>query len=230
MSGLWKPLIPRSAVLKQQLDTAIIEGDRAQVRQILLNLMTNAFEAIQSDGLVTLRVGVRHVDRSTLDGGVVADRLADGEYAFVEVVDTGCGMTPATLERIFDPFFSTKFSGRGLGLAAVLGIVRSHRGTVRVSSREGAGTTFEAYFPAKTGATPTAPAATSSSVPSTAKTILVVDDDEAVRRSVTFLLKESGFQILQAGDGNEAHAIVPQASEGNRRGAARPRDAGDVGR
>lgn len=133
------------------------------------------------------------------------DDLPAGHYAFVRVQDTGRGMSRDTLARIFEPFFSTKFTGRGLGLAAVLGIVRGHRGAIQVESVEGAGTAFEVLFPAL--ASPLANAGAVSAVESQGReltccgTILVVEDEENVRTLAERLLARAGFQVQVAADG-----------------------------
>jgi C4-dicarboxylate-specific signal transduction histidine kinase len=130
-------------------DLPPIEADATQIRQVVMNLITNASEAIgEGSGRITLRTGVVRADRALFASTHLDDDLPEGDYAFMEVADTGCGMDEETRAKIFDPFFTTKFMGRGLGLAAVLGIVRGHRGTIRVTSAPGEGTTVSVYLPA----------------------------------------------------------------------------------
>jgi CheY-like chemotaxis protein len=132
----------------------------------------------------------------------------------VEVTDTGCGMEARTLERMFDPFFSTKGHGRGLGMSALLGIVRGHRGTVLVESAPGKGTTVRVLVPAAhaAAASPDADAAPSGpggAAPTTAAgTVLVVDDEELVRRSCQALVRALGLPVLTAAGGREALELV----------------------
>ncbi|MFN7916616.1 MAG: ATP-binding protein [Vicinamibacterales bacterium] len=158
MSALLRPVIGNIAC-RLELDEAWVTGDVSQIRQIVMNLMTNAADAIAGGGHVTLRTGARKVTAADLQAATVAEGFTPGICAMLEVQDTGVGMDAATLARIFDPFFTTKFTGRGLGLAAVLGIVRRHRGALRVTSTPGKGTTFTVWLPraeAPSGAPPLA--------------------------------------------------------------------------
>ena len=126
-----------------------VEGDVTQIGQVIMNLVTNALEALSERGVVAIRTGdvdLAHSLPNQVPG--LGEALAAGHYVYLEVEDSGCGMTADTLARIFDPFFTTKFTGRGLGLAAVLGIVRSHEGGIEIDSRPGEGTRFRVLFPA----------------------------------------------------------------------------------
>ncbi|SDS66616.1 transporter substrate-binding domain-containing protein [Opitutus sp. GAS368] len=143
--------ISKQARLEFALAPAVpaIEGDASQLRQIIMNLVINASEALGENNPGTIRLATTVVTLprpGALDSGPVAE-LAPGEYACMEISDTGCGMPPEVLARIFDPFFTTKFTGRGLGLAAVLGIVRTHQGALQVTSTAGRGSTFHIYLP-----------------------------------------------------------------------------------
>jgi signal transduction histidine kinase len=132
-------------------DLPPIYADSGQLTQVLMNLLTNAAEAIGAEpGTVRVRVDLRHVDTATFATFSYADGTAPGSYVAIEVADTGVGMPEETVSRIFEPFFTTKFSGRGLGLAAVLGIVRAHGGAVKVASALGKGTTFTVLWPPAT--------------------------------------------------------------------------------
>lgn len=129
-------------------DLPPVRGDRAQLQQIVLNLLINAYEAIGGKpGQVRIVTGIIHAGRPTFASAVQARELPEGDYVFLEIADTGCGMSAEILPRIFDPFFSTKFTGRGLGLAAVLGVVRGHGGALFVNSTPDGGTTFRLLFP-----------------------------------------------------------------------------------
>jgi PAS domain S-box-containing protein len=150
MAPLLKSVTSKSAALRFELndDLPTFPGDATQIRQMVLNLLTNASEALpESGGVIFLRTGVMRADREFFQSTVLNEQLPEGDYLFLEVEDTGSGMMPDTLKHIFDPFFTTKFKGRGLGLAALLGIVRSHRGGVRVTSEWGVGSTFRIVFP-----------------------------------------------------------------------------------
>ena len=138
ISGLIETSIPKNAQLKLVLRDGIppIPADPSQMQQVLMNLVVNAAEAIPSDktGMVLVTTGLQDLDEN------FEPNVAPGTYVTLHVHDTGCGMDEATLARIYEPFFTTKFMGRGLGLAAVQGIVRSHKGALKVSSRVGQGT------------------------------------------------------------------------------------------
>ena len=143
--------ISKKAVLTSAFDpdTPTIVGDVTQLRQVVLNLLTNASEALGDEtGTIALSTGRVEADRPLLAGYELSDGLPAGRYAFLEVADSGRGMDAETRARLFEPFFSTKFVGRGLGLAAVQGIVRGHGGAIRISSEPGRGTSFKILFPA----------------------------------------------------------------------------------
>jgi signal transduction histidine kinase len=160
MATLLRTAISKQATLVWELapDLPAVKADATQIRQIVMNLITNASDALQNaGGTITLRTGV--LDRSQLTIPAFSSLIGDAEaptdsteeMVYLEVHDTGAGMTPDTLRRIFDPFFSTKFSGRGLGLAAVMGIVRSPPGTDPDPHRAGTGTSFQVLFPSVRG-------------------------------------------------------------------------------
>ena len=186
-------------------DTPTVEADATQLCQVVLNLITNASEAIgEANGTITVRCGPLEADRSLLSDYHGAGHLTAGRYAFLEVVDTGAGMDDATRERIFDPFFTTKFTGRGLGLAAVQGIVRGHGGAMKVSSAPGRGTVFTLIFPASTKP---APAAARSAAPTNGQisgTVLLAEDHEALRSMTAMMLESIGLTVVCAADGREA--------------------------
>ena len=145
--------IPRQVELIPLMgsDLPEIEGDVTQLRQVLMNIVINAAEAIGSEpGVITITTDSRWVDRTILANSFLGSDLPEHEYVVIEVTDSGCGMDEATCERIFEPFFTTKFTGRGLGLAAVLGIVRSHGGALNITSVLGNGSIFTILLPSAT--------------------------------------------------------------------------------
>jgi CheY-like chemotaxis protein len=184
-----------------------IPADAAQIRQLLVNLILNAVEAIQDEGgVIRVLTLPAHLDRSALRGArFVAPDLIEGEAVALEVSDSGPGMAPEIQARMFEPFFSTKFRGRGLGLAVVLGIVRAHKGAIQVESAAGQGTTVRVILPASLAQpmTPLLPPAETVAPPAT-WTILIADDEESVRTVTCRMLEASGFRVVQASDGREA--------------------------
>jgi len=151
VASLLDDSIPKRTRLKLLLTEGLtpIEGDSAQIKQIVVNLVMNAAEAIgDQEGTICLATGLTNASREGLDATfVVTNDFVDGPHLFIEVADTGVGMDDETRERVFEPFFSTKFTGRGLGMAAVLGIVRSHGGAIGIKSNRGTGTTVRVLLP-----------------------------------------------------------------------------------
>ncbi|MFZ5442264.1 MAG: hybrid sensor histidine kinase/response regulator [Myxococcota bacterium] len=177
-----------------------VRGDRGQLRQVLLNLVLNATEALDGPGVVTVRLSRREVTLDELRGPLTAG-FQPGPAVVLEVSDTGKGIPPDALPRIFDPFFSTKATGRGLGLAAVAGILRSHDAGLDVRSEPGRGTTFTLYFPP----TKDVPAATPRAAGAKFRgRVLVVDDDALVVRTTARMLRGLGFECTAATSGREA--------------------------
>jgi CheY-like chemotaxis protein len=183
----------------------------SQLRQIFMNLIINASDAIgEAPGTITITTHAMDCDGPYLEGGGFGEDLKPGRYVCVEVTDTGCGMTEAIREKIFDPFFSTKTSGRGLGLAAVRGIVHNHGGGIRVYSELGKGTTFKLLFPVPEVLTP-AQAAPPVAKPWQGKgLVLLVDDEPALRRLGVRMLTRLGFESMTAQNGIEALAMYRQ--------------------
>ena len=160
MVSLLKASISKKAMLHLNLAESLppLRGDPSQIRQIVMNLVINASEALGDHaGTITLATGLLDESPEPLAGVHFGEPLAQGPYVWLEVSDTGCGMDPETRRRIFEPFFTTKFTGRGLGLSAVLGIVRGHQGALKVQSEPGKGTTFKVLFPAAPQELPTPP-------------------------------------------------------------------------
>ncbi|PWU03825.1 MAG: hypothetical protein C5B51_18045 [Terriglobia bacterium] len=184
----------------------LVEADATQLQQIAMNLIINAAEAIgpEKDGLVVVETGVAQVDEGYLRGTLAAESAGPGKYVYLEVRDTGGGIDENTLPNIFDPFFTTKFMGRGLGLAAVLGIVRGHHGALKVETKAGEGSQFRVLFPA-TSARRAEPAKEVTYKHLRGKgTILVVDDEEIVRRIAKNALESWGYGVLLAENGQIA--------------------------
>jgi CheY-like chemotaxis protein len=207
MVGLVRPSISKKIAVHLDLPEhlPLIEADRGQIQQVFMNLALNAAESIGShDGVVTVSAGMQLVDGAFVRRNAEADHLQRGEYVFLEVQDTGCGMDDSIRAKIFDPFFSTKFTGRGLGLAAVSGIIRGHKGAIIVRSSEGQGSTFTVLFPAAAGAKEQPAIVAPQAALQGSGTVLVVDDEEVVRGMAKRALERHGYKVLLADGGLEA--------------------------
>jgi len=210
LSFLLDSSISKKANLVTKLGSSLpkIKADPAQLQQIIMNLITNASEAIgeNNPGVITVSTGIEKCSRKYLAKSYLDTKPAEGEYVYIEVADTGCGMDEGTLSRFFDPFFTTKFAGRGLGMAATLGIVRGHDGAIIVDTELGKGTTFRVLFPAtaeKDEEQKPAGEITSQDKWKGTGTILVVDDEELVRQLAVTMVERFGFETLEASDGQE---------------------------
>ncbi len=223
MAELLEVSISKKAAMRYDFvpDLPPLVGDPGQIRQVVMNLITNASDALgDGTGAIDISTGQMEADRAFLSGAWVDDGLPTGTYVWVQVADTGCGMDAATLTRIFDPFFSTKFTGRGLGLAAVLGIVRSHHGAIRVESSPGMGTTIRVLLPPAPASLSLADPAATTDPPSPAPrvttregaplsaTVLVVDDEELVRTVACTVVERAGGSALTASDGEQALQLL----------------------
>ncbi len=213
ISHLLQASISKKAVLKLQLEEDLppIEADPSQIRQVVMNLLINASEALEEQsGFIAVSSGAVLCDGEELKRIEFGGDLEPGLYVFFEVADTGTGMGEAVRRRIFEPFFSTKFTGRGLGLAAVLGIVRSHGGGLRIKSEPGKGTTFRVLFPALDAET-AASAALGPAASTPGKigwrgegTVLLAEDEESLRALGIRVLQRLGLEVIVAADGGEA--------------------------
>ncbi len=198
--------------LDLQLDdqTPAVLGDATQLRQIVMNLVINAADAMgqRADGIVSVRTATRDLAAAFFEEAIHSPKRSAGRYVTLEVSDNGSGMPPEVLARIFEPFFTTKFSGRGLGLAAVLGIVQSHGGALFVESAPGKGTTFRLFLPA-TQAQAVGTRAPFAPIPGSLRgTVLVVDDEESVRLVGMQALTMLGVTALGAADGQAAIELL----------------------
>ena len=183
-----------------------IETDLSQLHQVVMNLVINASEAmVDRNGTVVVSTGLMECDRACLHDALLGESLAAGPYVYIEVADMGCGMDAETRARIFDPFFTTKSSGRGLGLAAVLGIVRAHHGAIKLTSEPDRGSTFRIMLPASVeAAKPLPDAADHNREWRGSGTLLLVDDEETIRTVGRKMLELLGFTVLTASSGPTA--------------------------
>jgi PAS domain S-box-containing protein len=208
MGQLLDASISKKASLRYDLDESLpsIEGDVTQIRQVIMNLITNASEAIGDEsGVISIYTSTMTCEEADQRETFLGEQIAAGCYVTLEIADTGCGIQPDVLDRLFDPFFTTKFTGRGLGLAAVLGIMRGHGGSISVHSEPGRGTTFRLLFPSLERAqTPSAAPAPPAEGYRGEGTVLIADDDPTVRKVGRRILQKAGFDVLTASDGREA--------------------------
>jgi len=215
---LFRASIAHTTTLALHLEPDLppIEADGGQVQQVIMNLITNAAEAVgEAPGTIHLSTGVIECDAAELARSRVDEKPAPGPFAFLEVADTGCGMDAETERRMFDPFFTTKVTGRGLGMAAVQGIVQGHHGALFLDSTPGRGTRVRVLFPLAAAAPPEeapasgpAPAVGAEPGGPSRGLVLLVDDEEAVRESSALLLEFLGFGVVQAADGLEAVELM----------------------
>lgn len=201
MSGLLRSWGPDSVELFTCFGEGLpqVIGDPNQVKQVVMNLITNAVEAIGHDaGQVRLSTGAVMVDAAYLSQMTLAGDLSLGLYVFFEVQDNGSGMDAATIASMFDPFYTTKQGGHGLGLAATQGVLRSHKAGIQVYSEPGKGSTIKLLFPALKG-TSTIPDEPSEPT----RCVLVIDDDVMVQRLTKRVLNWNQFEVIQAFNGRE---------------------------
>jgi PAS domain S-box-containing protein len=198
--------ISKTVALKIDLRAGVplIRANPAQIRQVVMNLIINASDALkEQDGAISL--SLMPVDTPNTGSDSCVQTASTGSWVRLEVRDSGCGMTDEILTRIFDPFFTTKGMGRGLGLAAIRGIIDSHGGTIRVASRPGEGTTFEILLPcvslAQVGAHDTVPSSSSPTRSEAFEGPILMVDDEIHRRPMAQLLRGTGFSVIEADDG-----------------------------
>jgi CheY-like chemotaxis protein len=207
---LLRASLPQKVNMKIELPDPgpIIQADAAQVRQVLTNLVVNAGEALgDGEGDVVVSFSVAPASRIRASSFHPFDwEPTEENYACIEVSDTGCGMDPQTMEKLFDPFFSTRFTGRGLGLPVVLGAVKAHRGAVEVESEPGRGAVFRVYLPLSAEQPCPFPKAQADALESLGERglVLLVEDEPALRNMAKAMLGLLGWDVITACDGVEA--------------------------
>ncbi|NPV00751.1 MAG: PAS domain S-box protein [Brevinematales bacterium] len=209
MVSFLKAAVSKKAVLNMNLenDIAGIKGDATQIRQVVMNLITNASDALEGNhGVITIADGTIDCDKETLSKYSFGAELSEGLYVYLEVTDTGTGMDEETMVHIFEPFFTTKFTGRGLGMSAVMGIVRGHNGAISIDSETGKGSTFRIIFPSidKSMIVDENIPETSPAIKKGMGLVMVVDDEEIVRSTTKLMLEKLEFEALTASGGHEA--------------------------
>lgn len=215
ISQLLEVAIAKKAKLEYELDEQAVPiwGDVTQLRQVIMNLLTNSADAVsRGSGVITVRTGVESVSRNALLATLLGSCLRPGDFGFLEVRDNGIGLTEEQQRRMFDPFFTTKKSGHGLGLAAVLGIVRAHAGTLSVSSQREQGTTIKLFFPLSAQACEARPRRRRAHELDN-QHFMVVDDEKLVRAAVRRMLEEKGVVVTECEDGLEAITMFDAIGE-----------------
>lgn len=216
MSRIVQVSIGKTTDLVEELADGLppVLADSSQIRQVMLNLITNAADATETSeahGVIAVSTSVREWNSESLAHCAYGSDLAPGTYVSLRVSDSGCGMDEDTLKRVFDPFFTTKLNGRGLGLAAVLGIVRGHRGAIIVESEPDKGTSFEILLPPTDQETPTGHETDAVSVRwQGSGTVLVVDDEPGVLSVAEKMVALAGFEVLTAQDGASAMELFSE--------------------
>lgn len=209
MIDLLKTSIPQKVAFSfsSAADIPFIIGDSSQLSQIVMNLVINASEAIED---VKGEIRVSLTSTKIVEGQLEKDNLGvtipPGSYVRLEVTDNGSGMDDVTKHRIFEPFYTTKFTGRGLGMSAILGIIKGHKGALQLFSQQGQGSTFKVYLPAQDSE----PAIGKSLLPVSqiawqgSGTILLVEDDVHILSIAKFMLEHLGFKVFEAVNGIDA--------------------------
>lgn len=197
----------------------LVMGDTSQMHQVMMNVITNAAEAIGEDvGTITVGASRATLDKNAFSKIYFHTDPTPGDYVCLSIGDTGCGMNPEQKSKIFDPFYSTKFAGRGLGLAALLGIVRGHKGAISVYSEPEKGTTFKLYFPVlkQDSLEKQLPEVNKGQEEKSLNKwkssgmALIADDEEAVRVFTREVLQRHGLTVVTADDGKEAIELYDQ--------------------
>ncbi len=208
MGQLLDVSISKKATLRYNLTQPLpsVKVDATQIRQIIMNLVINASEALgENNGTIIITTGCKDCDENYLKAVTTNMSIEAGPYVYLEVGDSGCGMDKETLAKVFDPFFTTKFTGRGLGMAAVQGIVRGHKGFINVDSEPDKGTTFKVFLPASGKTILAGEDQTSLKDGCIGRgTVLLEDDEEEIRTVGTERLQELGFTVITASEGHEA--------------------------
>ena len=209
MVQMLKATTNQNVAIKPDLSTDVptINGDASQLRQIVMNLIINASEAIgEAQGVIHVSLTKTAIKAGQSSTDHLGKAIPTGWYVCLEVSDTGCGMDEETRRRIFEPFYTTKFAGRGLGMSAVLGIITAHRGALQLTSQPGQGTTFTIYLPIETN-DPIGDESSEQIAPTPwqgSGTALLVEDEDQVKLVAKAMLEALGFNVIEASNGREA--------------------------
>jgi PAS domain S-box-containing protein len=210
-----KSAIPKNVTIKLDMspDIPLIVGDSSQIQQVAMNLIINAGEAIgEKSGSINVRLKKTVIANGQQEIDYFGAPIPVGIYVCLVVTDNGCGMNEETRQRIFEPFYTTKFTGRGLGMSAILGIIKAHDGTLQLKSTPGVGTTFTVGIPVSRESTAVAASLIPEDFPEepVRATVLLVDDEESLRNVGAALLEAFGYTIITAADGRQALEIYKE--------------------
>lgn len=216
--SLLRASVPSTIEFDLEIDPDVpgIKADEAQVQQVVMNLVTNAAEAVApSNGQIKIKLSPGTFTSKELKESLIPEKPAAGDFAVLEVADNGCGMDEITITKLFEPFYTTKMQGRGLGMSAILGIIRSHNGALFLRSEPGAGTSIKVLFPAtrQNVSQKREPGSAAQKVRVKTGTVLVVDDEEPLRKLARAILERCGHIILEAEHGQEAVEIFRENKE-----------------
>lgn len=214
ISHLLSVSISKNTTLLKEFASGLpaVRANSAQISQVVMNLVINASEALGDEpGTVRLRTGQMFCDVDYFSDTYSDVSPVAGDYVFFEVSDTGSGMDESLMDAIFEPYYTTKKSGTGLGLSAVLGIVRAHKGAIKVTTAKGSGTTFKVLLPVILEAVPIAPVVVEKPKESEGKGfLLMVDDEELILELGSKVLRRAGYEVLEARNGLEAVAVFEE--------------------
>ena len=199
-------------------DLPCIHADASDIRYAILQLVKNALEACERQGGgVSITTSAEYFDGRTLKQQVTLDDPPAGWYVVVSVKDTGCGMDAATMGKLFEPFFSTKFPGRGMGLPAVAGIIRSLNGSILATSKAGQGSCFKLLLPVAEGCDEASSMGkkdgAASTQPRSIRTILVVDDEPSLRHLAKRMLERAGYKVVTGEHGLQAVEVFSRQAD-----------------
>lgn len=216
-SRLLQASISKRCCLELELASSVphCKGDTSQLRQVVMNLVINASEALhERSGTIRVSVNARRIEATNQELDFTGMRIDTGDYVVLRVADDGCGMDSKTASKLFDPFFSTKFSGRGLGMSTVLGIIRGHGGAIQVASAPNLGSTFTVLLPVSQEAVQAVQQPNFSLPAWRGKgRILLAEDEASVRNSISILLKTLGFEVIVTCNGKEAVDVFAEQSD-----------------
>lgn len=215
MVSMLKTTINKNIVIKSDLDSDIpaITGDDSQIRQVVMNLIINAAEAIgDTEGEIDVKLTTSEIKEQQTEKDHLGFIIPAGRYICFEVTDNGCGMDEEIIRKIFEPFYTTKFTGRGLGMSAVLGIIKAHNGALQLKSQPGEGTTFKVYLPFQLSKSETEKAQLKAVFApwQGSGTILLAEDEVQVKSIAIAQLQALGFKVLDAANGKEALELYQQ--------------------